>query len=96
MCSPIASYLQVARVSFGCTSRRAGLAGGLACSADSQCSSGLCDPVGLGGANVCFEACDSPSDCGAGLTCSDVGGLIDLDTVLVGLGDVVVDGCAAP
>jgi hypothetical protein len=96
VCSPIASYLQVARVSFGCTARRAGLAGGLACSADSQCSSGLCDPVGLGGANVCFEACDSPSDCGAGLTCSDVGGLIDLDTVLVGLGDVVVDGCAAP
>jgi hypothetical protein len=96
VCSPIASYLQVARVSFGCTSRRTGLAGGLACSADSQCSSGLCDPVGIAGANVCFEACDGPSDCAVGLTCSDVGGLIDLDTVMSGLGDVVVDGCAAP
>jgi len=96
VCSPIPSYLQVARVAFGCTPRRTGLAGGLACSADSQCSSGLCDPVGLAGANVCFEACDGPSDCGVGLTCSDVGGLIDLDTVMSGLGDVVVDGCAAP
>ena len=96
VCAPIPSYLKVAAVDFGCAPARGVKAGGAACSADSECGSGICDPSGLGGANICFEACDAVADCSTGLTCSELGAVIDLDTVIVGLGDVVVGGCAAP
>jgi len=96
VCTPAPSYLKIAAVSFGCRPVVGSFAGGAACTTDAQCASGMCDPVGLGGALVCYEACNSPADCGIGLTCGDDAALIDLDTSLAGLGDVVVGGCAAP
>ncbi len=96
VCAPIPSYLKVAAVDFGCAPARGVKAGGASCSTDNECASGLCDPSGLGGATICFEACDAVNDCSAGLTCSELGAIVDLDTVMVGLGDVVVSGCAAP
>lgn len=95
VCTPAGSYLKIAAVTFGCSRTIGSLAGGAACTTDAQCGSGMCDPVGLGGALVCFEACDSPADCSMGLTCSEAAGLVDLDTTLNGLGDVLVQGCAA-
>jgi hypothetical protein len=96
VCTPAPSYLKIAAVTFGCRPVVGSLAGGAACTTDTQCGSGMCDPVGLGGALVCYEACNSPADCGFGLTCGSDAALIDLDTSLAGLGDVVVGGCEAP
>jgi hypothetical protein len=96
VCRPEPSYLKIAAVKFGCAPVIGSLAGGAACTTDTQCASGMCDPVGLAGALVCFEACDAVSDCAVGLTCDEAAGLVDLDTTLAGLGDVVVQGCAAP
>lgn len=95
-CQPRASYLKVARVEFGCARAQGALAGGAPCTADSQCGSGLCQPVGVAGALQCFKACDALNDCGLGQLCSETGGFVDFDAVLNGLGQVAVSGCAAP
>lgn len=96
VCTPAPSYLKIAAVTFGCRPVVGSLAGGAACTTDAQCASGMCDPVGLGGALVCYEACDSVADCAFGLTCDSDAAIISLESTLAGLGDVVVRGCAAP
>lgn len=95
-CQPRGSYLKVARVELGCSRTQGALAGGLACSSDGECESGLCAPVGPAGARQCFAACDAINDCGLGQICSDAGGRVSLDGMLAGLGEVAVPGCAAP
>jgi hypothetical protein len=95
-CAPRGSYLKVAQVELGCERTNGALAGGAVCVGDAQCASGLCAPVGVGGALQCFRACDAINDCAAGQLCSDVGGSVNLDDVIDGLGDVAVRGCAAP
>jgi hypothetical protein len=95
-CQPRGSYLKIARAELGCGRARGALAGGAACVGDSQCASGLCAPVGQAGALQCYAACDALNDCSLGQICSSVGGYLDLDGVLNGLGDVAVPGCAAP
>jgi hypothetical protein len=94
-CVPRGSYTKVARVELGCERKKGAGTGGAACVGDADCGSGLCAPVGAGGALQCFRACDAVVDCAAGQIC-DVGGSLDLDVVLPGLGDVGAPGCSAP
>lgn len=94
-CAARASYLKVAEVEYGCMRNKGDTAGGAACLGDDACASGLCAPVGVAGALQCFRACDAIADCGAGQIC-DIGGALDLDGVLAGLGTVELRGCSAP
>jgi len=96
VCRPVGSYLKIAAVEQVCAPRLGSLVGGASCSADNQCASGLCDPVGLSGALVCCEACNTVADCSTGLTCTDDASLVDLNPILPGLGEVLTGGCAAP
>ncbi len=96
VCTPAPSYLKIAAVDFGCRPVVGSLAGGATCTTDTQCASGMCDPVGLNNALVCYEACDSVADCSIGLGCDSAAALMSLESTLAGLGEVVVGGCAAP
>lgn len=96
VCTPAPSYLKIAAVDFGCRPVVGSLAGGATCTTDTQCASGMCDPVGLNNALVCYEACNSVADCSIGLGCDSAAALMSLESTLAGLGEVVAGGCAAP
>ncbi len=96
VCTPRPSYLKIAHADLGCSAAKGVVPGGQACSGDAECATGLCAPVGAGGALQCYAACNAMADCSVGDICSDTGAVMDFDHVLNGLGDVPVQGCAAP
>jgi hypothetical protein len=94
-CQVRGSYLRIAALEQGCNRAIGDLAGGAACTHDDDCGIGLCAPVGAGGTMACAELCDASADCAAGFACMQTGGLLSLDSVMDGLGDIGFPGCAA-
>jgi Cys-rich repeat protein len=70
VCTPRASYLEVAQVDLGCERNKGALTGGASCAADSDCGTGLCLPTAAAGALQCYSACATNGDCLGGQSCS--------------------------
>lgn len=90
-CVPVAHYLQVQAVEMTCDT---GIGMGLgedACTADTQCFSGICMNGGSG-SGTCFAACTDDTACGMGVCTPDALGL-DLNPTLQGLGTASVSAC---
>jgi len=94
-CSARAKYTKTDAVEYVCARSKGEVDGGAACVGDGDCASGLCAPVGAGGALQCFRACDAITDCGAGQICG-VGGALEPDDTLGGAGGVARQGRNAP
>lgn len=91
VCSPIASYLKVRATENDCRHPRGTGAGTSVCAVDADCASGLCFNAG-GPSPICFAACATPNNCAVGTCVADVLSL-DLNSILMGLGDSGVDAC---
>jgi hypothetical protein len=91
LCVPIGSYLKVRDTELDCR-RPVGM--GLAaspCTLDADCASGLCFDAG-GPTNICFGACAGAGSCAIG-TCVADAAAIDLNALLMGLGDASTAAC---
>jgi hypothetical protein len=90
-CVPVAHYLKVQAVEMTCDT---GIGAGLgedACTADTQCFSGICMNAGSG-AGPCYAACTDDNACGLG-TCVTDALALDLNPTLQGLGTATVSAC---
>lgn len=91
VCVPIGSYLKVRDTENDCR-RPVGM--GLAatpCTLDSDCASGLCFDAG-GPTSICFGACSGAGSCAVG-TCVADAAAVDLNSILMGLGDSSIAAC---
>jgi hypothetical protein len=91
VCTPIPSYLKVRAVENDCRVPAGMRVGPVACVQGSECASGLCFDSGSGN-RICFTACNGAGSCAMG-TCTQNAAAVNLDAVMMGLGNAHADAC---
>jgi hypothetical protein len=91
VCTPIPSYLEVRELENDCRRPVGGVAGAMPCTQNADCASNLC--FASAGRNICYAACaGSGAACSMG-TCTSGAAVVDLDSVMAGLGDATATAC---
>lgn len=89
VCAPVPSYLEVRGLERDCRRKVGSNVGPMACTANTDCATGLCaTPAG-----VCFSACDPATPTCSGGRCDPVGAQVSLDPVRMGLGAAEIAAC---